>query len=270
VGSSRCDAPRLARLKAQGDDRFVGLPVPLSRMFRHSCIYVHADAGIATPQDLRGRAVGAVQLDSTGAVFIKGMLAHEHGVRADEIRWVCGGLETPAQIKRPAAGHGDVATLGASETLSEAFAAGRIDALISNHIPSLFARHDPRMVRLFPDFKAVEQQYYRRTALFPIMHVVAMRAEHHRNAPWAAAALYDAFCRAKVMAIDGLYDTDASRLALPWLIDHVEEARCMFGDDYWPYGAEKNRNVWTAFCGYQVEQGLAARSASLDELFVVG
>jgi hypothetical protein len=106
VGLSRCDAPRLARLKAQGDDRFVGLPVPLSRMFRHSCIYVRADAGIATPQDLRGRAVGAVQLDSTGAVFIKGMLAHEHGVRADEIRWVCGGLETPAQIKRPAAGHG--------------------------------------------------------------------------------------------------------------------------------------------------------------------
>jgi 4,5-dihydroxyphthalate decarboxylase len=258
-----------ARLKAEGDDRFVGLPVALSRMFRHSCIYVRAGAGIAKPEDLRGRSVGAAQLDSTGAIFIKGMLAHEYGVRADEMRWICGGLETPAQIDRPPCGHGNVGALETQETLCEAFAAGRIDALISNHIPSLFVKRDPRMVRLFPDFKTVEQNYFQRTGLFPIMHLVAMRAEHHRNEPQAAAAIYDAFCKARDIAMRSIYDTDALQLALPWLIDHVEEARRVFGDDYWAYGAEANRNVWTAFCTYQVEQGLAPRRPTLEELFVV-
>lgn len=258
------------RLKAEGDERFVGIPVALSRMFRHSCIYVRAGAGITRPEDLRGRNVGAAQLESTGAVFIKGMLAHEYGVMADDIRWVCGGLETPAPIKAPLYGHGKVALLGSQETLCAAFTAGRIDALISNHLPSLFLKRDPRIVRLFPDFKAIEQHYFQQTGLFPIMHVVAMRAEHHRRAPHAAAAIYDAFCKARDIAMLGLHDTDALRIALPWLIDHVEETWRVLGEHYWAYGVQANRKVLTTFCDYQVEQRLAPRSPRLDELFVVG
>lgn len=259
-----------ARLKAEGDRRFVGIPVALSRMFRHSCIYTRAGAGIEKPQDLRGRRVGAVQLDSTGVIFIKGMLAHEYGVKPDRVQWVVGGLEVPAEVKAPARGHGDVERLTPHETLKTAFDRGAIDAVISNHIPSAFLQGAPEMVRLFPDFKAVEQAYYRRTGLFPIMHILAMRAERHREQPQAAASIFDAFCRARDIALGGLYDTDALRLALPWLIDHVEEARRLLGADYWTYGKEANRAVWDAFCGYQVEQQLSARAVSADELFVVG
>ena len=149
-----------ARLKAEGDERFVGIPVALSRMFRHSCIYVRAGAGITKPEELRGRRVGAVQLDSTGAVFIKGMLTHDYGVTPDQVQWVVGGLETPAKIDVPARGHGAVEVLGPQEPLSAAFESGRIDALISNHIPSLFLKGAPQIVRLFQDYKVVEQDYY--------------------------------------------------------------------------------------------------------------
>jgi 4,5-dihydroxyphthalate decarboxylase len=259
-----------ARLKAEGDERFVGIPVALSRMFRHSCIYVRADAGITKPEDLRGRRVGAVQLDSTGLVFVKGMLAHDYGVRPEKIQWVMGGLEAPAHVNAPARSHGAVEMLGLQESLSAAFEAGRIDALISNHIPSLFLKGAPRMVRLFPNYKTVEQAYYKRTGLFPIMHMVAMRADLHREDPQIAARVYKAFCQARDLAVSGLYDTDALRLALPWLIDHVEETRRVLGRDYWTYGAENNRKVWNALCDYQVEQQLSPRNVGLDRLFVTG
>ena len=259
-----------ARLKAEGDERFVGIPVALSRMFRHSCIYVRADAGITKPEDLRGRRVGAVQLDSTGLVFVKGMLAHDYGVTPDQVQWVVGGLEVPAHVNAPARGHGAVKMLGPLESLSAAFEAGRIDALISNHIPSLFLKGAARMVRLFPNYKIVEQDYYKRTGLFPIMHMVAMRADLHREDPQIAARVYEAFCQARDLAVSGLYDTDALRLALPWLIDHVEETRRVLGWDYWTYGAENNRKVWNALCDYQVEQQLSPRNVGLDRLFVTG
>jgi 4,5-dihydroxyphthalate decarboxylase len=259
-----------ARLKAERDERFVGIPVALSRMFRHSCIYLRADAGIAKPQDLRGRRVGAVQLDSTGAIFIKGMLAHDYGVTPEQVRWVVGGLEASARVKIPDRGHGAVETLEPGDSLCAAIERGHIDALISNHIPSLFLNGVQGLIRLFTNYKAVEQDYYRRTRIFPIMHIVAMRADVHREDPRIAARIYNAFCQALDLAVAGLYDTDALRLALPWLIDHIEEARGVLGQEYWTYGAESNQGVWNAFCEYQVEQQLSPRKVGLDELFVIG
>jgi 4,5-dihydroxyphthalate decarboxylase len=259
-----------ARLKAERDERFVGIPVALSRMFRHSCIYLRADAGITKPQDLRGRRVGAVQLDSTGVIFIKGMLAHDYGVAPEQVRWVVGGLETPAYVKAPERGHGAVEMLGPGDSLCAAIGRGDIDALISNHIPSLFLNGARGIVRLFSNYKAVEQDYYRRTGIFPVMHTVAIRADLYREDPRVAARIYDAFCQARDLAVAGLYDTDALRLTLPWLIDHVEEARGVLGRDYWTYGAKSNQGVWSAFCEYQVEQQLSPRKVGLDELFVAG
>lgn len=259
-----------AKLKAEGDDRFVGIPVALSRMFRHSCIYVRAGAGITKPEDLRGRRVGAVQLDSTGAVFIKGMLTHDYGVTPDQAQWVVGGLETPAKIGVPARAHGAVEMLGSQDSLSAAFESGRIDALISNHIPSLFLKGAPQMVRLFPNYKAVEQDYYKRTGLFPIMHMVAMRADLNRKEPHAAERMYQAFSQARDLAVTGIYDTDALRLTIPWLIDHIEETGGVLGRDYWAYGGRENSKAWNALCDYQVEQQLSPRNVGLDGLFVTG
>jgi len=161
-------------------------------------------------------------------------------------------------------------TVEAASILDIPVESGRIDALISNHIPSLFLKGALQIVRLFPDYKAVEQNYYKRTGLFPIMHMVAMRADLNRKEPHVAARVYEAFCQARDLAVTGLYDTDALRLALPWLIDHVEETRRVLGRDYWIYGSEQNRKVWNALCDYQVEQQLSPRNAGLDGLFVTG
>jgi 4,5-dihydroxyphthalate decarboxylase len=257
------------RLIANGDDRFVGLPVALSRMFRHSCIYVRDGCGIHAPQDLKGRRVGAAQLDSTGAVFIKGMLAHEYGVAPADIEWFVGGIEKPTHIPAPGRGHGDLRILTAESVVS-AFIAGKIDAIISNHIPSPFLDKQSGLVRLFPGFKMVEKDYYARTGIFPIMHVLVMRRDLYELQPDLADRIYNSFCAAKALAIEPLYDTDALRLTLPWLIDHLDETRSAVGSDYWPYGVEQNAKAWQAISTYLVEQRLAERVVHPRELFVCG
>jgi 4,5-dihydroxyphthalate decarboxylase len=257
------------RLKAQNDKRFVGIPVALSKIFRHSCIYVRSDAGIAKPADLRGRRVGVSQIDSTGIVFIKGMLRHDFGLQQHEMQWFVGGLEKTAHpVSEFPAGHGSVQNLSEGQTLVELIEAGELDAIFSNHIPSNFKNGSSCIRRLFPDYKAVEREYVGRTGIYPVMHVVAIKAGLYEQHPWLADRLYNAFCDARDIATDGLYDTDALRLSLPWLIDHVEETRRVLGRDFWSYGLEPNRKAFDAICQYQFEQQLTPRLVSADELFV--
>ncbi len=257
------------RLVSQGDQRFVGLPVPLSKMFRHSCIYVRAGSGINAPHDLIGKRIGAPQLDSTGIVFIKGMLSDEFGIGPEQIQWVLGGLEAPAVAPKAfPQKHGKVEVLGDDDTLVRALDEGRVDAILSNHLPSSFRAGSPRIGRLFTDFKAIERDYFVRTGILPVMHVIVIRERVHRADSTVAPRLYHAFRAARDLAVDGLYDTDALRLSLPWLIDHVEEARRTFGLDFWSYGLAANRKAFEAICRYQVEQGFASRLVRPEELFV--
>ena len=144
------------------------------------------------------------------------------------------------------------------------------DALLSLYIPEMFLKGSPDIVRMFPNYKSIEQDYYKRTGIYPIMHTVVLREDVHERHPWAARALYDAFSKARDVAVEGLYDTDALRLTLPFLLDHVEETWRTFGKDYWPYGIEANRPTWTAIGRYVYEQGLAPRIVTPEELFIEG
>ena len=259
-------------LTARGDCPFVAVPVALSKIFRHSCIYVRTDAGIRTPQDLRGKRVGTSQWSSTGLCFMRGMLQHDYGIKSEDVRWFMGGLHSFVEppliaLNLPSAIRLDF--LSAGQTLENMFEAGELDTLFSLYIPKLFLDGSPRIARLFPNYKAVEEDYYARTKILPIMHTVVVRADVHRDQPWVAKSIYDAFCAAKAIAVDGLYDTDALRVALPWLIDHVEEAWRVFGKDFWAYGLEPNRPTWAAIGQYVHEQGLAPRVVTPEELFSV-
>jgi 4,5-dihydroxyphthalate decarboxylase len=257
-------------LKGRGRCPFVAIPVALSKIFRHSCIYVRTDAGIRTPQDLRGKRVGTSQYSSTALVFLRGMLQDEYGVQDSDMHWFMGGMNTfteqpliplslPERVK--------LDFLARGQTLEGMFAAGELDALLSIYIPQMFLDGSPRIARLFPNFKEVEQDYYRRTKIFPIMHTVVVREDVHREHPWVARNLYRAFCQARDLAVDGLYDTDALRVALPWLLDHVEEAWRVFGKDFWAYGLEPNRATLAAIGRYVHEQGLSPRTVQPEELF---
>jgi 4,5-dihydroxyphthalate decarboxylase len=257
-------------LKGRGQCPYVAVPVALSKIFRHSCIYVRTGAGIKTPADLKGKRVGTSQYGSTALVFMRGMLQHDYGVAPSDLHWFMGGLNTVTeQPLIPLNLPNDVRLdfLPAGKTLEGMLAAGELDALLSIYIPSLFLQGSPCIARLFPNFKPVEQDYYRRTGIFPIMHTVVLRDDVHREHPWAARSVYQAFRAAKDLAVEGLYDSDALQLSLPWLLDHVEEARRAFGKDFWSYGLEPNRPTLAAIGRFVHEQGLSPRAVSADELF---
>ena len=257
-------------LKARDQCPFVAIPVMLSKIFRHDCIYVRPDAGINEPADLRGKRIGLPQYSSTAGVFIKGLMQHEYGVSPQQMTWFMGGQDTPAPaplvpLDLPADIH--LEFIPEDKTLEGMLADGELDALFATYIPNLFLNGSPTIARLFPNFKEVEQDYYRRTGIFPIMHTVVIREDVHREHPWVAASLYDAFSQAKDLAVGGLYDTDALALTLPFLIDHLEESRRIFGSDYWSYGVESNRPALEGLSQYVVDQGLAPRVVSTEELF---
>jgi 4,5-dihydroxyphthalate decarboxylase len=260
-------------LKGQGNCPFVAIPVALSKIFRHDCIYVRPDAGIKTPRDLKGKRVGAMQYASTGVVYIRGFLQHDYDVHARDMKWFIGGLETPAAAAALPSGLPDdisVQLLSPERTLSDMMAAGELDALISLYIPESFLAGASHIARLFQNPKEVAKDYYGRTGIFPIMHTVVIREDVHAEQPWLAKSLYQAFCAARDLAIEGLYDTDALHLSLPFLIDHVEETWRVFGKDFWSYGLAPNRPALAAIGQYVFEQHLSPRPVRPEELFVPG
>jgi len=260
-------------LKARGNCPFVALPIALSKIFRHSCIYVRPGAGIVSPQDLRGKRVGTTQYGASAVVFMRGMMQHDHGVRPQDVHWHMGGLDAPTQrplipLNLPPDIRLDY--LEGDATLEAMMEAGALDALLSVYIPSLFLKGAPSIARLWSNFKEVEIDYYRRTKIFPVMHIVAIREDVHRDHPWVAGSIYQAFRAARDLAIAGLYDSDALHLTLPFLLDHVEEARRVLGEDFWAYGLEPNRPAFAAMGRYVHEQGLALRAVTPEEMFLPG
>ena len=259
-----------ASLVARGDCPFVAIPVALSKIFRHSCIYIRSDAGIEVPADLKNKRVGTTQYGATATVFMRGMMQHDYGVSAADMHWYMGGLVDAVQpplipLDLPEAIKLDYLSDG--QTLETLLEAGELDALFSVYIPSIFAAGSPRIKRLFPNYKAAEQDYYRRTKTFPVMHVVVVRKDVLRDHPWVAKSMFNAFSRARDVAVEGLYDSDALHLSLPWLLDHIEETWGVLGKDFWSYGVEPNRETFAAVGRYVHEQGLAPRTVTVEELF---
>jgi 4,5-dihydroxyphthalate decarboxylase len=249
---------------------FVAMPVFPSRSFRHSCIYVHGASGIAQPADLAGKRIGCPEYQLTACVWIRGTLADEYGVPADSPTYVVGGQEEPGRREKlrldlpPSI---RVERIGPGETLAAMLARGGIDALYTPRMPSTFRNGGGTVRRLFEDFAAVERDYFRRTTLFPIMHVVVVRRELYERERWVAQSLAKAFAAAQREAYADLTETAALKTMLPWLTAHVEEARREMGDDFWPYGLDRNREVLATFLRYSHEQGLAKRLLTPDELF---
>jgi len=247
---------------------FVAIPVFPSRMFRHGSIYVNADAGIRAPRDLIGKRVGTPEFQMTAPVWIRGILAEHFGVPVESVTYFTGGEEEPGRdekIKLDLPRSIRVERIGAGKTLAAMLASGEIDALHTARMPSTFG--DGRVRRLFPDFPAVERDYYAQTGIFPIMHTVAIRIDVYERHRWIAQALTKAFLEAQKRAYADLYVTAALKTMLPWLTAHVEETRAVMGDDYWPYGVERNRPTLATFLRYHHAQGLSKRLLTPDELF---
>jgi 4,5-dihydroxyphthalate decarboxylase len=249
---------------------FIAIPVFPSRFFRHSCIYVNASAGIREPKDLVGRKVGNPEYQMTAPVWIRGILQDEYGVPVESVTYRTGGEEEPGRpekLKLDLPPRIKVQPIGETETLSAMLRDGGIDALYTARMPSTYRTAPDRVKRLFENYMEVEQAYYRKTKIFPIMHTVVVRRALYEQHPWIAMSLYKAFAQAQREAYEDLYVTAALKTMLPWLTKHVEDARALMGDDYWAYGFAPNRECLDTFLRYHHEQGLSKQRLKPEDLF---
>jgi 4,5-dihydroxyphthalate decarboxylase len=257
---------------ARGRKSFVAIPVFPSRTFRHRCVFVNTASGVEKPEDLRGKRVGLPEYTMTASVWLRGLLQHDYGIAPQEIQWVQAGVEQPGRKDRvhfepPAGIHLETVN---DKTLNEMIESGEIAAMISARMPSCFVKGSPGVRRLFPDFKKVEMDYFRRTRLFPIMHVIVIRAAVYEQFPWAAQSLYKAFVQAKKLCIDKINDSNVLFTSLPWMLSEYEEVRELMGEDYWPYGFEPNRHALETLQQYLFEQGLIKERLQMEKLFAPG
>ncbi|MBI2359059.1 MAG: ABC transporter substrate-binding protein [Deltaproteobacteria bacterium] len=255
---------------SRGDPPFLAIPVFPSRFFRHSCVFINVDSGIQKPQDFKGKKVGAPEYSITAAVWIRGMLQDDYGVRTPDMQWLVGGQEEPGRKERVALKlppEIKVTPIPNDKTLNGMLESGEIDALISARAPSSFVKGSPKVRRLFPNYKEVEVDYYRRTKIFPIMHVLVIRRDVYERHPWVARSLYKAFCEAKDRAIQAMRITNTLVCSLPWLFAEIDQVKQLFGSDWWPYGIEPNRHVLETLIRYMGEQGLIDRPLKVEEVF---
>lgn len=264
----------LARVWEQGE--FLALPVFPNRNFRHSAVFVRADSGIERPGDLVGRTVGEFALwGHDPGVWIKGILADEFDVRPEQCSWVVGGTNTPVPefdwVPQPVPAGIEVRHAGPDRTLTSLLLAGEIDGLVSVDVPQEFLDGDPRIRRLWVDHEVVERDYHRRTGIFPMMHVVAIRSEFLRAHPGAARAVFDAFLTAKEERATYYRDQATKQhmgLMTPWFSALFAENRRQFGEDWWPYGVDRNRKAVDTFLRYAHEQGLTRTALRSEDVFV--
>lgn len=259
-------------LRAQGQAKFVTLPVFPSRMFRHGFTYINRRSGIQSPADLKGKRIGVQGYQMTAAVWIRGILEQEYCVSFEGVRWLEGGVNQRGVAGGDAtAMHPDpsvhIEPIGNDRTLDEMLQSGEIDALVGAFAPMSLGKH-PDVVRLIPDYHRHERDYYKRTGVYPIMHALVIREDVHRKYPWLAGNLYKACVESKNLALKQAGFTGAMRYMLPWLYEHLEEMQEVFGDDPWPYGLEANRPTLAAFGRHLVEQKFLSRPMRLEEVFI--
>ena len=252
------------------DSPFIAIPVFPSRYFRHSCIYVNANSGIREPKDLIGKRVGNPEYQMTAPVWIRGILSDEYGVPVTAVTYHSGGEEQPGRTEKiplslpPAI---RVEAIPADKTLSQMLESGEIDALYTARAPSTFFNGSGRVRRLFEDHRTVEREYYRKTKIFPPMHIVAIRRDVYERNRWIAQSFLKAFVAAQKEVYEELRETGALMHMLPWLTSHVEETEELMGKDFWPYGYEPNVHALTTFLRYHYEQGLSKRLLTPKEIF---
>ncbi len=237
---------------------FVAVPVFLSRAFRHGNIYVSQASGIQRPEDLKGKRIGVTEYGTTASVWIRGMLQDEYGVRPEQMEWFSWREEKLQAERRGIKLH--TLPKGKFESMLEQ---GLVDAVLG----SMFIK-GPGVRRLLPNYRELEITYYRRTGIFPIMHVLAIKRSLYEAHAWIARTLYKAFDQARELCRKQLEQTSVPPVMMPWLHYYLEEQRELLGEDIWSYGVDKNRATLEAFSRYMHEQGLASRAIGVDEMFV--
>jgi 4,5-dihydroxyphthalate decarboxylase len=251
---------------------YVGVPAFVSRAFRHTSIYVRTDR-IRAPADLKGKKVGLPEYQLTACVWARAILEDDHGVKPSDIQWIRGGIEEPGRpekinLKLPPGVRLGNAPEGM--TISQMLANGDIDGFIAPRPPTLDREKHPNIGWLFPDPSAAAKDYFKRTSIFPIMHIMGVRRELAERHPWLPAAVLKAFEQSKALAVQQLSDTSATKVTLPFVEEQLKAAREQMGEDFWSYGVEPNRKALETFLRHHYAQGLSPRLVAVEEMFHPG
>jgi 4,5-dihydroxyphthalate decarboxylase len=253
-----------------GQCPFVAIPVFASRVFRHSFIFVNKKH-IKSPKDIEGKRIGVPVYTMTAAIFIRGLLSDEHGIDFSKNEWVEGDINSAKPHGNPTilptAKKMAISANKSGKSLSKMLEDGELQAIIGTGVPEAFGRN-PDIVRLYPDYRTAEMEYYKRTKIFPIMHTVVIRRDVHEKHPFVASELYSAFDRAKNLALKKMNYRGTLRYMLPWMTAELDDINAVFGGDPWPYGVEANRPTLSALVRYLEEQGVIAKAPRVDDLFV--
>lgn len=255
---------------------FVAIPVFPNRAFRHSAIFVNKASGIEKPEDLNGKTIGELALYSHDAgIMPKGMLMDEFGFKPETCRWIIGGLDWPLKpidfVPHTHPSNVEVADIAEGKELGAMLEAGEIDALISADVPKCMLEHSPKVARLFPRYREIETEYYKRTGIFPIMHTVVIRRDLLKQHPELSQSIYKGFCDAKKAAEEkckrGLIFNSMGTM-FPWFSQLVEEDVALLGETWWPYGIQANRKAIDAVLRYHHEQGITDRLFTIEDIFL--
>ena len=250
------------------------IPVFPFRTFRHKSIFVHSDAGIEEPSQLKGKRVGTPGYSSTSLQWIRGILQDEYGVRPEDIEWVVSAKDSSAATSGTVSKNENVFPEGltvsvgpAGKDESDLLIDRDVDALFHAIEPRVFVEGNPKVRRLFTDARATERDYYARTGIFPIMHAVAIRNDLIDNHPWLPEAVFNAYSESKAIAYTEMRKGHFFE-TLPWYAQEIEETQQVMGKNFWPYGIDPNRKALETLFRYSHEQGLASRRLTIEELFV--
>jgi 4,5-dihydroxyphthalate decarboxylase len=261
------------RLTVAGKCPYVGVPIFPSRSFRHGAFYVRKASKIAKPEDLRGCRIGVREFSMTAALAARGALRDQYGIGADEMHWIVGDIdekerdtiELPHLHKKI-----DLSVAPGGRLLSDMLLAGELDAVLAYKPIEPFKSGDDRVVRLFEDPAAVEEAYFRKTGIFPIMHLMAVRKDIAEADPDLALDVFEAFAKAQSYAMEDLHLEQALKVSLPWLGREVRRTMDVMGQDFWPSGFKANRMVLERMIDWSFEDGMIPRKIEPESLFVQG
>jgi 4,5-dihydroxyphthalate decarboxylase len=254
---------------SRGDCPYIAVPVFLSRAFRHTSIYVRKDR-IKRPEDLKGCRIGIPEYQLTALVWARAILQDEYGIHPSDVTWVRGGIDTPGRpekIKLQLPPDVRVEPAPEGRTISDMLDRGEIDGFIAPRPPGATALRNENVAWLFDDPTVEAKDYFRRTGVFPIMHVVGVRKTLAQAHPWLPGAVFKAFSQSKDHALEQLSDTSATKVTMPFVEEMLKAARETLGEDYWSYGVQANRRTLETFVRHHHGQGLSERLVPVEDIF---
>jgi 4,5-dihydroxyphthalate decarboxylase len=247
----------------KGDRRYVGIPVFPLRNFTARDLYIRRGGPIRSAAELAGKRIGMYSYTASGSIWYRHFLRFI-GLEPSTIQWWIGDIDTPWSAPMDQSLPPGVNAPAKGRSLSDMLIAGELDAIYSPPRPEAYHPRTGPIVRLFPDFRLVEQEYFLKTGAFPPQHLIVLRREAWEANPRIARSLTEAF-----IAANDCF-TAAQKgfpYATPWLEAELEETAAVMGEDFHPYGLERNRSQIDAFAGEAFRLGLTSRQIATEDYF---